>query len=440
MELFMTVTNDNHIWYPFTQHKISESPIIIEKAKGSYLYDIHGKAYLDLISSWWVNLFGHSHPELNQALQQQVEILDHVIFAGFTHQPALQLASSLIQLVGEPFTKVFFSDNGSTSVEVALKLSYQYWKNLGENKSIFLCLDGGYHGDTFGAMAVGKGSNFFKPFNDLFFETITLPYPIAYINNFKENEKIQNCLQYAFQIIDKYKNKIAAIIFEPLLQGAGGMRYAKAEFFNELCNYAKKNHILIIHDEVAVGFGRLGRKFAFEYLNYKPDFLCLSKGITAGYLPLAVTITNDTIFNAFLDNKFYKAFAHGHSYTANPLSCAIALKSLELLQRKETLEQWSIIQNCYYNFIQELQLNYKHIIKHIRSIGNILAFDINNNDETYQSNISESLKKLFLENGLNLRPLGNTIYFMPPYCITKQQLEDAFDKVLYIINKLIKSL
>lgn len=423
--------DSNIIWHPFTQEQTKSLPIVIKKAAGSYLYDENNKAYLDLISSWWVNLHGHSNPTIAKAIYNQALTLEHVIFAGFTHEPAVQLCENLKKLLPEKLTKFFFSDNGSTSVEIAIKMAYQYWHNQGfSEKIIFLSFEGAYHGDTFGAMSVGATSGFHHAFSKLLFKVLPIPFAATWENDDLIEQKEANALKILEQhLINNLQ--IAAIILEPLIQGASGMRICRPQFINKVINLVRHYNILVIFDEVMTGFYRTGSLFAFNQTNIIPDFLCLSKGLTGGFLPLALTVTTSKIYQAFLDDNFNKAFAHGHSYTANPLGCSAAIASLELLNNKNTLAAIKAI-----NFIHKKNiLNISNIdnnkIKRPRVLGTIAAFDL-----TFDIT-SPILKAKFiakaLDQGLLLRPLGNTIYLLPPYSITPEELEEAYKKLISIL-------
>jgi len=416
------------IWHPFTQHKKQTSIIPIQRAQGCSLYDEDGQSYLDLISSWWVNLHGHAHPYIANSIYEQAKKLEHVIFAGFTHEPAIELCEELQNLWPSDLCKFFFSDNGSTAVEVALKMSYQYWRNLGvHEKTTFLSFDGGYHGDTFGAMSVGAKSGFHHPFQDLCFNVLSVPYPATWDYDNEVELKEQKAIQVLKCYLDEYHNKIAAIILEPLIQGASGMRICRPQFIKVVIDLVRQQNILVIFDEVMTGFGRTGTYFALNQLGITPDFLCISKAITGGFLPLALTVTHQHIYDAFLSDDFRTAFAHGHSYTANPLACSAALASLQLL--KDATCQ-TAIQDIHYGHqkgIEELKSKCTYIEKS-RLLGTIAAFDL------LCPNASILImQNHFLKKGLLLRPIGQTVYLLPPYCITQDELAFAYDSIGDII-------
>ncbi|GJM00716.1 MAG: adenosylmethionine--8-amino-7-oxononanoate aminotransferase BioA [Methyloligella sp.] len=421
------------IWHPFTQHKTECEPIALSHAKDASLFDVDGNEIIDLISSWWTITHGHSHPAINDAMMAQANKMSHVMFSGFTHEPAVQIAESLSHHLGGNLSKVFFSDNGSTSVEVALKVAYQYWQNKGEaQRTNFIAFDGAYHGDTFGAMAVGKGSGFFTSFDELLCQVHTVPYGETWLGDNEVQSREDTAITALQKTIDQHGNTIAAIIMEPLFQGAGGMKFCRPEFVKRVVETARAAGILVIFDEIATGFGRTGSLFAHQQCDVKPDMICLSKGLTAGTLPLSVTVIDAHIFDAFLGDDFSKALAHGHSFTGNPLACSIANRSLALFEEEQTLERIKAIEASHQEFAQELLSHSK--VKHVRVCGSLLAFDIDESDAaaegTYKSETSLKLRDFFLAEGLNIRPLGPVVYLMPPYSITKDQLKQGYEGLL----------
>lgn len=419
------------IWHPFTQEKTAPLPIAIKSAKGAYLYDEDNKPYLDLISSWWVNLHGHAQPDIAKAIYEQALKLEHVIFAGFTHEPAVSLCEKLRQLLPSSLSRFFFSDNGSTSVEVALKMAYQYWVNQGSQKKFFLSFEGGYHGDTFGAMSVSARSGFHDAFQKLFFSVLMLPFPHTWENDLEVEKKEEEALDKLKAYLSEYKDEIAALIVEPLVQGASGMRMCRPEFIKKVVEQVQSQGILVIFDEIMTGFGRTGTYFARDQIGVVPDFICLSKGITGGFLPLAVTVTSETIYNAFLSENWSCAFAHGHSYTANPLACAAGLASFELLTNESTKNRIQGIHQAHQKGLLYLKSK-KAPIKQTRVLGTISAFEVEN-DSVHLNRI---LKDRFIEAGLLIRPLGNTVYLLPPYCISDQELEETYFKIETVLNNL----
>ncbi len=428
------ITRDKEfIWHPFTQHKTECEPIALSHAKDASLFDVDGNEIIDLISSWWTITHGHSHPAINDAMMAQANKMSHVMFSGFTHEPAVQIAESLSHHLGGNLSKVFFSDNGSTSVEVALKVAYQYWQNKGEaQRTNFIAFDGAYHGDTFGAMAVGKGSGFFTSFDELLCQVHTVPYGETWLGDNEVQSREDTAITALQKTIDQHGNTIAAIIMEPLFQGAGGMKFCRPEFVKRVVETARAAGILVIFDEIATGFGRTGSLFAHQQCDVKPDMICLSKGLTAGTLPLSVTVIDAHIFDAFLGDDFSKALAHGHSFTGNPLACSIANRSLALFEEEKTLERIKVIEASHREFAQELLSHSK--VKHVRVCGSLLAFDIDQGDKgaegSYKSETSLKLRDFFLAEGLNIRPLGPVVYLMPPYSITKDQLKQGYEGLL----------
>lgn len=421
--------DERYIWHPFTQHKTECSPIAIERGEGALLYDTEGREILDLISSWWTITHGHCHPPLVEALSAQGAKLSHVMFSGFTHEPAVTLAAELARQLKAPLSKVFFSDNGSTSVEVALKVAFQYWRNKGQSdRRDFIAFQGAYHGDTFGAMAVGKGSGYFLSFEDLLCNVHTVPYAPTFIGDDAIEQREADAIAALEAMIEAHGEHTAALIVEPLFQGAGGMRFCRPEFIRRVVLTARQADILVIFDEVAAGFGRTGALFAHQKCDVRPDLICLSKGLTAGMLPLSVTVIDEAIFDGFLGDDFATALAHGHSFTANPLACAVAVRSLQLFDEENTLDKIAVIERHHQKFAAVLDRHEK--VEHVRVCGSLLAFDLAGDAGAYKSDASLKLRDHYLSRGLNLRPLGGTVYLMPPYCISDAQLTAAYDGVL----------
>jgi adenosylmethionine-8-amino-7-oxononanoate aminotransferase len=413
-----------HVWHPFTQHATEGDPIVLARAKGASLFDADGNEILDLVSSWWTCTHGHSHRKLNAALADQAARFEHVMFAGFTHEPAVNLATALAELLPGDLSRVFFSDDGSTSVEVALKIAYQYWINVGEpRRQILVGFDGGYHGDTLGAMSLGRGSQFFSPFRDLMCKVVVLPCPATFEGDDAADEREAGALSAFEALIRDRGQSVAGLIIEPLLQGAGGMRLCRPSFLKRLVETAREAGILVIFDEVATGFGRTGTLFAMEQAGVVPDLVCLSKGLTSGYMPLAVTVAREAVFEAFLGDSFERALPHGHSFTANPLACAVGLASLALFEEEKTLERIAHINKRHKAELAELTA--RPDVTRPRLIGSILAFDVKT-AVGYQSAESRHLRDWYLAHGLNIRPLGPTLYLMPPYCITDEELTRAY--------------
>ena len=416
-----------YIWHPFTQHKISSEPIKIVSGRMTKLKDDKGKSYLDLISSWWVNIHGHSHPYIAKAIYKQSKKLEQVIFGGFTHDPAIELAKRITDILPRNLKKVFFSDNGSTAVEVALKIAYQYWFNKNKKRKTFIAFKNAYHGDTVGAMSLGSGSDLFSVFKELFFKIKLFDYPSTWYGD-KNIEEKENKILFKIENEFKKNNDIAGLIIEPLIQGSGGMNICRNIFMKKLSKLVKKYNNLLIYDEVMTGFGRTGEIFACKKTKTQPDIICLSKGLTGGFLPLSLTITTNKIYNNFLGDNFDKALAHGHSFTANPLGCAASIASLNLFKSKKIFKKIKIIEKQHRIFLKKLlKLN---SIEKTRICGTILAFNIKGFGNGYKAMIPEKIKKFFLDKGLLLRPLGNVFYIMPPYCILKNELKYAY-KIIY---------
>jgi adenosylmethionine-8-amino-7-oxononanoate aminotransferase len=401
-------------------------PIAIVKGRNSLLMDADGNTYIDAISSWWVNLHGHAHPYIAEKIYAQALELEQVIFAGFTHAPAVTLAERLLSILPGNLAKVFFSDNGSTSTEVALKMAIQYWWNQGQNsRKKILAFRNAYHGDTFGAMSVSDRGVFTLAFHQHLFEVVFIDTPNA------------DNIEDALNIISTQGQEIAAFIYEPLVQGAGGMCMYTAANMDVLLSAAKAEGIICIADEVMTGFGRTGRLFASEYLTHTPDIVCLSKGITGGFMPLGVTACAAFLYEAFVQDDQLKTFFHGHSFTANPLACAAANASLDLLltdtctQQRTWLEK-ETNQLAYRikNIAQETQK-----IANIRHLGTILAFEINEGQTGYLNGVSQLVTKEALQSGLYIRPLGNTVYTMPPYCTTDAEFCRISQFLENIVNK-----
>ncbi len=420
------------IWHPFSKQITQLPMLLVKRARGVFLETNRGRI-LDGISSWWVNLHGHGRREIAQAIAKQAKILEQVIFAGFTHQPAIDLISHLKPLLPLKggMKKAFFSDNGSTSIEVALKMAIQYWKNKGEPRRTILAFEGAYHGDTFGAMSLAGPSLFNLPFEDFLFEVVTLPYP--------EINKATKATEALDQILKKYP-KPALMIYEPLVQGSAGMRMASAKSLAELLKKARQKGALLIADEVMTGFGRTGQLFASEAIKERPDLMCLSKGITGGFLPMGVTAVNPKVYEAFHSSEAPKTFYHGHSYTASPLACAAANASLKLLLSKRCTQARASIEKEQVKFLAELRKCPQ--VENARVCGTILAFEVlpvKKKQETTQVNYLSSLRDplylAFLKEGILLRPLGNTVYVLPPYVIKKTELRNIHQVILRVIQE-----
>ncbi|MBZ7960957.1 adenosylmethionine--8-amino-7-oxononanoate transaminase [Campylobacter molothri] len=421
---FLKQLDLKHIWHPCTQMKDHENvPLIpIKKAKGVWLYDFNDKRYLDCISSWWVNLFGHCNEKIANAIKKQVDELEHVILAGFTHEPIIKLSTKLCEKAGRDFNKCFYADNGSSAVEIALKMSFHYHLNQGFKKNKFLSLSNSYHGETLGALSIGDVALYKNTYNPLLLKCLNTPVPKS--KNYEEELFILK------EILEKHSSEICAFILEPLVQCAGNMHMYEAGFIDEAIKLCHEFNVQVIFDEIAVGFGRTGTLFALHQCKQTPDFICLSKGITGGFMPLSVVLTKDEIYQAFYaPYKEYKAFLHSHSYTGNTLACAAANAVLDIFENENILEKNKILST----FIEQefSRLKKFDFLGNFRICGMISAFDILN--AKYERAGLEVFKRA-LKKDLLLRPLGNTIYFMPPYVITKEQISYVVDSLEQIFN------
>ena len=407
-------------WHPYTQMKTT-SHIPIVRGEGSYIYDADGKRYIDAVSSWCVTLHGHAHPYIAAKVSEQLQTLEQVIFAGFTHPNAIELSERLLTLLPDNQEKVFYTDNGSTAIEVALKMCLQFHYNRGEKKNKIFAFRNGYHGDTFGAMSVSGRGLWTNPFGEQLFEVLFIDVPT------KEN------LEEIKSYIDLHAGEAACFVYEPLVQGAGGMLMHEAEALSELMQFCKSKEILLIQDEIFVGFGRTGKLFAANHLSEVPDIMCFSKGLTGGTLPLGITTCTEEIYNAFYSDDKTKALFHGHSFTASPLACAAALASLDLLLLKDTQRNIERIVNQHKEFGEALKKHPK--VKEVRQTGTIFAMEWKINEETsYFSDMHEILYPYFLQRGIIMRPLGNIIYLVPPYCTTKEDLEEIYQAILEALD------
>lgn len=411
------------IWHPFTQHQIEPISIPIASGKGAHLFDTDGKKYIDAISSWWVNTHGHGHPYLAEKIYEQALQLEQVIFAGFTHEPAVQLSERLLAHLPPNFERVFFSDNGSTAVEVAIKMALQFYHNQGNTKRRkILAFQDAYHGDTFGAMSLGAPSSFNAPFQDMLFEVEFLPSP----------QDTDACIAAMSAADESY----AAFIFEPLIQGAGGMKMYEASTLDTLIQIAREKGILCIADEIMTGFGRTGKWFAMDYLAQKPDIVCFSKGLTGGMMAMGLTLCSEQLFQSFLSDDRRKMMFHSHSFTANPLSCAAANASLDLMEKEETWESIARVESRHHEFAATIT---EHpILKNVRIHGTILAMEVETGEaDGYLHSIRDDIYQYFLKEGILMRPLGNTIYILAPYCIEDEDLAYIYGKITAFAQGLI---
>ncbi|ARN72268.1 adenosylmethionine--8-amino-7-oxononanoate transaminase [Nonlabens tegetincola] len=411
-----------HVWHPLTQHKTAGNPLPIERAQGNYLYDFENKAYFDAISSWYTCSYGHVNPELTKALKDQVDKLHHVVFAGMTHEPVARLSKSLINILPDNQEKLFFSENGSTSVEIALKMAFQLHFNQGEKRNVVIALENGFHGDTFGAMSASGLSVYNGPFEDFFIEVIRIPAPTE--NNV---EQILNSLESLIE-----NNRISSFIYEPLVQGAAAMQLNDAAALSQVIELCKQQGIITIADEVMTGFGKTGTYFASDQIDQKPDIMCLSKALTGGIMPMAITTCTQQVFDAFYDDEMARGLFHGHTYSGNPLGCAVAAAAIDQLTSN------SIQQNI--DYITNKNLEFKHVlsshprVSNARSKGVILAMDLAIKMERY-GNQRDKMFKWFWDHGVFLRPLGNTIYIVPPFTTSPEQLKSLHETMLQFLNE-----
>jgi adenosylmethionine-8-amino-7-oxononanoate aminotransferase len=412
-----------YIWHPYSSLVSKGDNLVVKSAQGVYLYTEDGRKIIDAISSWWVNLHGHAHPYIIQKLLEQASVLEHVIFAGFTHEPAIRLAERLLEILPGKQARIFFSDNGSTAVEVALKMAIQHTINSGKEAGKIVALEGAFHGDTFGAMSVSERGIFTQHFKNYLFEVDQIPFPS------EGNE------EYSIQVFEeKIKAGVTAFIYEPLIQGAAGMRVYTAEVLEKLLFIAKKNKVICIADEVMTGFGRTGKLFASEYMNTKPDIICLSKGITGGIMPFGATVCNKEIETVFLKPETEKTFFHGHSFTGNPLACAVSNASLDLLLEKECSKKIALINKLHKDF--ESKIKDSKAVKKISVMGTILSIEMNTfGDSGYTNSVRDELYDFFLNRNILMRPLGNVIYIIPPYVIEEKELNHIYDSIHDLLKK-----
>ena len=402
------------IWHPYTPQKYAPESIPVIKGDKAWLNDDKGNRYIDAVSSWWVTIHGHAHPYIAKKIYEQAQKLEQVIFTGFTHEPAIELAEKLLEILPGRFTKIFYSDNGSTATEVAIKMAIQYWWNQGDKKrNRILALTNSYHGDTFGAMSVSERGLFTLAFHDRLFEVTFIEPPGKGKPVSLTNEILGEC---------------ACVIYEPLLQAAGGMKMYSAEALNEMIAVCRQHGIICIADEVMTGFGRTGKMFASSYCSEQPDIICLSKGLTGGTMALGVTACTEKIHNAFVVDDKAKTFFHGHSFTANPIACTASLASLELFDKEDTMKNVERIGAMHKKF--SMHLTGLKRVENVRLCGTIIAFEVKDEVEGYSSNVREKVTEKALLQGVYLRPLGNTVYVMPPYCITDDELEKIYSVLL----------
>ncbi|MFM2369619.1 MAG: adenosylmethionine--8-amino-7-oxononanoate transaminase [Bacteroidota bacterium] len=416
----MTLTDrdSQYLWHPYTQHKTAALPIAIKKGEGALLWDENNKEYIDAIASWWVNPYGHSNKFIADAVYKQLTTLEHVLFGGFTHEPAVLVAEKLMEILPKNQQKIFFSDNGSTAVEVAIKVALQYFFNKGEKKTTIIAFENAFHGDTFAAMAASGISFYTQAFQGMFIDVVRIPVPV------KGSEK------ESYDALNKVikNNNCAGFIYEPLVQGAAGMVMYEPDSLDELIRICKQNKVLTIADEVMTGFGKTGKFFASDYLVEKPDMMCLSKALTGGTIPMAITTFTQNIFEAFYDEDINKALFHGHTFTANPTGCAAALASFELLQTNEMQANIVRVNKRHLDFQEHIKNHPK--VTTTRVLGVIFALEIKTESTaSYYGTLRNKLYDFFIENGIILRPVGNIVYILPPYIITDEQLQKVYQVV-----------
>lgn len=425
ISMTLTEKDQKYLWHAYTQHKTSDAPIAITKGKDALLWDEKGNTYIDAIASWWVNPYGHSNERLAKKAYEQLTSLEHVLFGGFTHQPACDLAETLLKILPKNQSKIFFSDNGSTAVEVAVKIALQYYYNQGEKRTTFIAFEEAFHGDTFAAMAVSGISLYTTAFQGQLLDVVRIPIP--------EKGKEKECKERLEEVLSEYN--CAGFIFEPLVLGAAGMRMYAPEVLDELIQICRKHKVLTLADEVMTGFGKTGKNFACDYLKEMPDMICLSKALTGGTIPLSVTSTTEAIYDAFYSDDISKALFHGHTFMANPTGCAIALESLKILQEAPMQANLKRIHAKHQAFASKMDKHPK--VARTRTLGVIFALDLEvPNTGEYYGSIRNELYKYYISHGVILRPVYHTIYVLPPYIITDEQL----DKVYHIIEESIEHL
>lgn len=408
--------DSKHIWHPLTQHQTAKAPIGIVKAKGASFWDENGKEYVDGIASWYTAMYGHCNDFIIEAVSDQMRQLDQIVFTGFTHEPAVQLSEKLMAILPSNQQKIFFNDNGSTAVEAGIKMALQYHFNKGEKRDTLIAFKEGFHGDTFGAMSASDLSAYNGPFEDFFLNVKRIPAPQA--------GNLSEVLRQLEQLISQ--NSCAAFVYEPLVQGAAGMKFHNAEGLNEILKLCRQNDILCIADEVMTGFGKTGKYFASLYLETQPDIMCLSKALTAGMVAMSITSCTRKVYDAFLDERTSKGFFHAHTYSANPLGCAAAIAGIDLLLSEEIQKDIQRIE-CAHNSFSERIKNHPKVAS-TRVMGVIFALELDVEMERY-GDLRNQLFQHFMEQGVFLRPLGNIIYILPPYVTHDEQLQKIYDAI-----------
>ena len=416
-----------HLWHPTTQVAVAPEPLRVVSARGCLLELDDGRQLIDAISSWWVTLHGHAEPSIAAAIGRQALQLEQVIFANFTHPPAEQLATRLSTLTG--LERLFFSDNGSTAVEVALKIAWQWWRNQGSERRQLIAFEGAYHGDTFGAMALGDRSLFTAPYDELLFDVARIPWPHTHWGD----EGLEQRETEALSQLDRaLQTPTAALIVEPLIQGASGMRLVRPSFLRAVAERVQASGALLIADEVMTGFGRTGALFACQRAGLKPDLMALSKGLTGGFLPMGVTMASERLYRGFISDTPAHTFFHGHSFTANPLGCAAALASLDLLQHNP--ERYQQFEARHRPALEQLSNHPR--VKQVRCLGTMAAFELEAGATSYLNPVGRQIQRLCLEQGVFLRPLGNVVYLLPPLSISEPQLQRCYDALAAALQQL----
>lgn len=405
-----------HIWHPLTQHQTAAPRLGIVEAKGALIWDEEGNEYIDGIASWYTAMYGHCHPFIVNALTEQMGTLDFVMFSGFTHRPAIDLSEQLIEILPQNQEKLFFNDNGSTAIEAGIKMAMQYYHNKGVKRDTLIAFENGFHGDTFAAMSASGLSSYNGPFEDFLLKVKRIPVP--------QDDTIDDVLSVLESILTE--NACIAFVFEPLVQGAAGMKFHSAKGLDALIKRCQEQDVLTIADEIMTGFGKTGKNFASDYLQSQPDIICLSKALTAGMFPLSITSCSLRVYNAFLSDEVSKGFFHAHTFSAHPLGCAAALASIALLNSDEMVDRRRYIEAEHRRFVASLQGHEK--VENARSKGIIMAVDLKIQSDRYGS-FRDELYEFFMKRGVNLRPLGNTIYTLPPYVITDEQLQKIYDVI-----------
>jgi len=422
LQTHLSKRDQKHIWHPLTQHKLHPEMLGISSAKGAIITDESGREYIDAISSWYTCVYGHCNPAILKAVTAQMQVLDQVVFSGFTHEPAVALSEALMAILPDNQEKLFFSDNGSTATEIGIKMALQYHFNRGERRNVLIAFEEGFHGDTFGAMSVSGLSVYNGPFEELSLQVKRIPVPT------KENmHELESLLGRLLQ-----EHAVAGFIYEPLVQGAAGMKTHDADGLNTILKMMKANNVVTIADEVMTGFGKTGSYFASDHLIEKPDIICLSKALTAGLMPMAVTSCTTEVFEAFYSDSIEKGFFHGHTYTANPLACTAALAGIDLLRSPAMQANIQRIMRSHKLFDQVLSKN--PMVKNTRQIGVIYAFELAVTMERY-GDLRDRLFRQFMERGVFLRPLGNILYLLPPYIISDEQLQRVYNSIIEVLEE-----